>query len=206
MDPLSETLSLLRLERYVSGGFVVGAKVGFHFPKHSGIKCYAAASGSCWLSLEGAEEPVRIEEGDCFLLPQGLPFCLATDLSLPRVNFPCDIETRNPGDEVLYDETGGCSIVGGVFPFSGRHSELLLNSLPSIVHIRREADKETIRWSLERLRQELRHPQPGGSLMAQQMASTILLQALRLHLQNGAAGALVGSSRSLIHPCERRSH
>jgi transcriptional regulator GlxA family with amidase domain len=64
---------------------------------------------------------------------------------------------------------------------------LLLNSLPSIVHIRREADKETIRWSLERMREELRHPQPGGSLMAQQLAYTILLQALRMHLREGAS-------------------
>lgn len=165
----------------------MGANVGFEFPRHPGIKCHAAASGSCWLLLEGADEPVRIEQGNCIILPQGLPFCLATDLSLPRVKFPCDIETRKPGDEILYDETGGCSIVGGVFPFAGRHSEMLLSSLPSIVHIRREADKQTIRWSLERMREELRHPQPGGSLMAQQLAYMILLQALRLHLQEGTA-------------------
>ena len=53
------------------------------------------------------------------------------------------------------------------------------------MHIRREADKETIRWSLERMREELRHPQLGGSLMAQQLAYTILLQALRMHLREG---------------------
>ena len=84
-------------------------------------------------------------------------------------------------------------------PVARGHSELLLNSLPSIVHIRREADKETIRWSLERLREELRHPQPGGSLMAQQMAFTILLQALRLHLQDGAAQG-VGWLSALADP------
>jgi len=187
MDPLSETLSLLKLDNYVSGGFVVSAKVGFQFPRHPGIKCYAATSGSCWLLLEGANEPVRIDEGDCVLLPQGLPFCLATDLSLPLVYFPCDIETRNPGDEILYDETDGCSIVGGHFPLMGSHSDMLLNSLPSIVHIRQETEKETIRWALKRLREELRDPQPGGSLMAQQLAYMILLQALRLYLQEGAA-------------------
>ena len=183
MDPLSEMLSLLKLQNYVSGGFVVSAEAGFEFPRHPGIKCYAAVSGSCWLLFEGADEAVRIDEGDCVLLPQGLPFCLATDLSLPCVTFPCEVEARKPGDEILYDEAGGCSIVGGHFPLTGRPSEWLLNSLPSIVHIHREADKETIRWSLERMREELQHPQPGGSLMAQQLAYMILLQALRLHLQ-----------------------
>ena len=58
MDPLSEMLSLLKLQNYVSGGFVVSAEAGFEFPKHPGIKCYAAVSGSCWLLFEGADEAV----------------------------------------------------------------------------------------------------------------------------------------------------
>jgi AraC-like DNA-binding protein len=35
---------------------------------------------------------------------------------------------------------------------------------------------------LERLREELRDPQPGGSLIAQQLAYMMLIQALRLYL------------------------
>jgi AraC-like DNA-binding protein len=199
MDPLSEVLSLLELKDYVSGGFTVNRKVGFEFSEHPGIKCYAVASGSCWLSVRGVPEPVRITEGDCLLLPRGLPFCLATDLSLPRENFPCAVASRKPGEEVLYDETGGCSIIGGHFPLTGKNSEILLDSLPSIVHIRRAEDKEAMRWSLERLREELRYPQPGGSLMAQHLAYMMLLQALRLHLHEGA-GQGVGLLFALADP------
>jgi Cupin len=109
----------------------VNRKVGFEFSEHPGIKCYAVASGSCWLSVQGVPEPVRITEGDCLLLPRGLPFCPATDLSLPRENFPCAVASRKPGEEVLYDETGGCSFIGGHFPLAGNNSEILLDSLPS---------------------------------------------------------------------------
>ncbi len=35
--------------------------------------------------------------------------------------------------------------------------------------------------------QELREPQPGGFLIAQQLATLMLVQALRLHLQEGGA-------------------
>jgi hypothetical protein len=38
---------------------------------------------------------------------------------------------------------------------------MLLRSLPPIVHIRRESDKAAMRWSLERMREELRDPQPA---------------------------------------------
>ena len=183
MDPLSEVLSLLKVKSYVSGGFVVDAKIGFEFPKYQGIKCYAVGSGSCWLSVEGVPDAVLITPGDCVLLPRGLRFCLAADLSLPRVRFAYELAALKPGDEVLYQETRRCSILGGHFLLTGSHSEMLLNSLPSIVHLRSESDKETMRWSLDRMRKELRDPQPGGSLIAQQLAQMMLVQALRLHLQ-----------------------
>ncbi len=62
---------------------------------------------------------------------------------------------------------------------------MLLAMLPPIVHIHKEADKEVLRWCLERMRQELSNPQPGGFLVAQQLATTLLVQALRLHLAGG---------------------
>ena len=47
-----------------------------------------------------------------------------------------------------------------------------------------------MRWSLERMRQELREPQPGGFLVAQQLAYMMLVQALRLHLAEGSRGGV----------------
>jgi AraC-like DNA-binding protein len=62
--------------------------------------------------------------------------------------------------------------------------------LPPIVHLRKESDKAALRWSLERMMQELREPQPGGFLVAQHLAYTILVQALRLHLAEGLKGGV----------------
>jgi len=42
MDPLSEVLSLLKPRSYISGGFEVDGGMAIQFPKHQGIKCYAA--------------------------------------------------------------------------------------------------------------------------------------------------------------------
>jgi len=87
MDPLSDVLSLLKPQSYISGGFGVADGIAVQFPKHPGIKCYAVLSGQCWLSVEGIPDAVRLTAGDCFLLPRGLPFILATDLSLTPVDF-----------------------------------------------------------------------------------------------------------------------
>jgi hypothetical protein len=79
-------------------------------------------------------------------------------------------------------------LLGGNFVLTGKPADILLAELPPIVHIRKESDKTAIRWSLERLREELRDPQPGGVLVAQQLAYMMLVRALRLHLAEDLTG------------------
>jgi AraC-like DNA-binding protein len=130
---------------------------------------------------------VQLNAGDCFLLPRGLPFRLASDLSLEPVHYTLARARLGMGGEALEDTEGARYIAGGHFALTGGHAEMLLQSLPPIVHIRRESDRAAMRWSLERLREELRDPQPGSSLIAQQLAYMMLVQALRLHLADAAS-------------------
>jgi AraC-like DNA-binding protein len=182
MDPLSQVLSLLKPQSYSSGGFAMHGDIAIHFPKHQGIKCYAMLAGQCWLVVEGIPEPVLLIAGDCFLLTRGLPFRLTTDLSLEPVHYTIALARLGMRSEAPGVTAGARYIAGGHFALAGGHAEMLLQPLPPIVHIQREPDKVAMRWSLERMREELRHPQPGGSLIVQHIAYTMLVQALRLHL------------------------
>jgi AraC-like DNA-binding protein len=187
MDPLSDVLSLLELRSYAAGGFPLVTHLAVQFHAYEGIKCYAVAAGECWLSVEGLPEPLLLKAGDCFLLPRGRPFRLATDLSLAPIAAEELRRTRLAVGEPPHHEAQGPYIIGGYFHLTGHHAGFLLEALPPIVHIRDDAQKATMRWSLERLRDELRAPQPGGSLIAQQLACTMLIQALRLHLCDPAS-------------------
>jgi AraC-like DNA-binding protein len=187
MDPLSEVLALLKPQSLASGGFMVPGDMAIYFPKHQGIKCYAMLAGQCWLVVEGVPDPVLLDAGDCFLLPRGMPFQLTTDLSLEPVHYTLAWGRLSRTNDVPTIPEGARYIAGGFFGFTGSHAEMLLHSLPPIVHIRGESDKAAMRWALERLREELRDPQPGSSLIAQQLAYTMLIQALRLHLADGAS-------------------
>jgi len=187
MDPLSEVLALMKPQAYVAGGFAVLGDMAIHFPKHQGIKCYAMLAGECWLAVEGVVEPVLLRAGDCFLLPRGLPFRLATDLALEPVHYSVARARTEMRSEAPGATEGARYIAGGHFALTGGPATMLLQSLPPIVHIRSESDKAAMRWSLERMREELRDPQPGASLIAQQLAYTMLIQALRLHLSDTAS-------------------
>ena len=209
MDPLSDVLSLLKMHSYACGGFDVGGDLCLQFAKHAGIKCYAVVSGEGWLSIEGVVDPVQLKSGDCFVLPQGRPFCLATELGLPPVDFRTLRGDAKNGSVVSYDGGGKFFIVGGHFALSADHASILLGALPPFVHLQKPSDKAVLRWSIDRLMEELREPQPGGGLIAQHLAHTMLLQALRLHLsdrQQGRVGWLfaladkqMGAAISAMH-------
>jgi AraC-like DNA-binding protein len=148
------------------------------------------ASGECWLSVAGVADAVRLKTGDCFVLPSGRPFRLASDMALTPVEAGTIFPPARAGGVVSYNGGGDFFLVGSRFAVSGNHAGILLGMLPPIVHVRKESDRVALRWSVERMMQELREQQPGGFLVAQHLAHMMLVQALRLHLSEGSGGGI----------------
>jgi AraC-like DNA-binding protein len=186
MDPLSDVLSLLRPHSYAFRGLDAGGRWSIDFPEDEGIKCYALTSGQCWLSVEGVPDAVYLTAGDCVLLPRGRPFRLASDTTSEPVEAEAFFSSAREGGVATLNGGGDFFGIGGYFAFAGSHADILSKVLPPIVHIRKEEDKAALRWCLERLMQELRNPQPGGSLIAEHLAHMLLVQALRLHMAEGS--------------------
>jgi AraC-like DNA-binding protein len=190
MDPLSDVLSLLKPRSYVSAGFDAGGDWSIRFPRREGIKCYAVVSGQCWLSVDGVAEAVQLKAGDCFLLPSGRPFRLASELALEPIDASTIFPAARHGGVASCNGGGDFFLVGSYFALTGQHAGILLGMLPPIVHIRKKSDQAALRWSVERMMQELREGQPGGFLIAQHLSHMMLVQALRLHLAEGARGGV----------------
>ncbi|HEY9125796.1 MAG TPA: cupin domain-containing protein, partial [Acidobacteriaceae bacterium] len=184
VDPLSEILGLLKPHNYMAGGFDLGGEWSFRFCHHTGIKCYAIVSGSCWLIADTEPEPIRVNAGDCFILPRGFPFTLTNNLSLE----PADAYTlfRAPlqGRVATLNGGGESFGLGGHFALSGSHARFLLDELPAVIHIHGETEKFELRSLIDRMRLEILARRPGFTLVAQQLSLLILLQALRLHLED----------------------
>jgi AraC-like DNA-binding protein len=187
MDPLSNILSLLKPRNYLSAGLEAGGDWAIQFPdQQSGIKSGAVVSGACWLSVTDVPDPVRLNTGDCFLLPSGRPFRLASDLTLPPVAAATIFAATPKGGIAFLNGGGAFSIVSNRFGLAGNTSGLLLRMLPPIVHIRDAPGQAALRWSIEWMMTELRDPLPGGYLIIEHLAQMMLVQALRLHLADGA--------------------
>lgn len=189
-DPLSDVLSLLTPKTYIAGGFDCGGKWALQFEKHSGLKYFALVSGSAWLAVDSGQGPIRLEAGDCVLLPNGRRFLIAQDLAFEPVGIATLPEEDWNGGIATVNGGGETTMLGGHFGFAGEHVDILLGSMPAIIRLRDEDDKEGLRWALDRMRQELFRAQPGARLVVQHLAHLMLVQALRLYLAHGVGSGV----------------
>ena len=207
MDPLSDVLSLLKPVNYASGGLTAGGEWLLAFPQYQGIKCYAIVEGECWLAVDDSP-PVHLRQGDCAVLPHGRPFLLGSDLALAPLDARTLVETRRYNGLVSCGAGAGFFLAGGHFLLDG-DARILLGLLPPIVSLHGHREKEAMRWHIERLAEELRLPQPGGALIAQQIAYSMLVQVLRLYLgevQHHGVGWLFALADSQISSALDRMH
>jgi len=65
---------------------------------------------------------MQLKPGDCFLLPRGGPFRLASELSLASVDAATLFATTKNGTIASLNGGGDCFIVGAHFALAGNHA------------------------------------------------------------------------------------
>jgi AraC-like DNA-binding protein len=189
-DPLSDVLSLLNPRGYMSGGIDAGGDWSIQFEPDRYFRCFAVVSGQCWLCVDGVAEAVCLRAGDFVVLPHGRAFRLASDLALPAVDIMDVIRAPLNGGVLCWQGGGACLAFSALFTFAGNDADILLNALPPLVHIRKDADRASMRWYLERMMKVIREPQPGGVLLGEHLAQMMLIEVLGLYMGETIAGGV----------------
>lgn len=187
MDPLSDMLSLLRPSDYAFRGLEAGGDWSIHYPADGSLKCFAITFGSCWLYGEAPIGQRQLLQGDVLMVSGGTDFRLCSDPAVQPVDVGVALTVVGPGNVVRIGSGADCAGLGGYFGFGNTHASALLAMLPEVMHVASSAG-ESLRQSIARLMQELRHPRPGGQLMASHFAQALLIEALRHHLEDAVPG------------------
>ncbi|WP_410813919.1 AraC family transcriptional regulator [Micromonospora sp. 067-2] len=209
MDPLEDVLSLLGVTAHLSSGMTGGGRWAVRFPPPAGVKFNVVSRGGCWLRVDDVPDPIRLREGDCYLLTRPLAFTLASDLDLPPEPAPPlfaaaveGIARAGEGDEVL--------LLGGAFSFSGRVRTLLLDNLPPVLHVPAQTPEAgTVRWAVSEIDAELRRRPIAATLVAEHLAVVMLIRILRLHLAGNPSrttGWLAGLADPIVSAALRAMH
>ncbi|MET3709552.1 AraC-like DNA-binding protein [Sphingomonas trueperi] len=192
MDPLSDAIALLRPSAAVAKPISGRGRWGVRYAAHDAPGFTIVIAGQAWLALDGAE-PIRLAQGDFFLLPTTPSFSLSSEPGIACTS----IEPRD--EAVRHGEPDGEAdflAIGGSFAFERVNAPLLLSLLPNFILITASEGRATRFGRLiELLSEECASDHPGKELIVQRLLEVLLVEALRwrsLGTGNVPAGLLRG--------------
>lgn len=187
---------------------------------------HGVARGSCWAAIAG-EEPIRVNEGDIVMFPQGDPHVMSSAPGLraervdPRIYFapkppqlPFALSVNQQGETTALLDGGGrerTTIVCGYLGCDSKPFNPLLAALPRMLRMPGLAAGGSS-WIAAFMRSavdESSRKRPGGEAVLERMSEMMFVDVLRRHVDTlpseqtgwlaGMRDATVGRALALMH-------
>ncbi|REG82701.1 AraC family transcriptional regulator [Marinomonas pollencensis] len=175
-DPLSIMLSTVRLNVELSvnaqfcGGWLLGHKTGaksFHLISH----------GECRLALAGEEEQV-LHAGDLIVFMREVQHKL----------YPVEC-SEDEMEKLAFDsglKKGTTGILCGSFSYENETSESVLNALPAVLVVKKNAQtKSWVDPLVSLIQLESCAADLGSDLILKQLAESLIIHSIRSHIKSG---------------------
>jgi AraC-like DNA-binding protein len=199
MDPLSQTIALLRPRGLLWKQFEARGDWAVRFPTLDGAVFCQIISGSCIFQMPG-RTPRQFSDGDFFFLTAPPVWTLGTDPALVPTDF-----TRPDAPSGVHVGTIGAGksgptldLLGGHFRFDDANSALRRSLLPDIVEVPSQAQGAArLKGLLESIGDEATSDRPGRSLVLDRLLELLLVEVIRnagKHSRSSYPGLLAGLS------------
>lgn len=182
-DPLSEMLSIMNARAFYEGSLRAGGLWSVRFPASDQVKLLLMARGSCWLAVDGDEQPRHMGLGDVFMLARARAFNLFTDYARRPVHGPGLFADGARSDAHL-GRGHELLMVSGYVSLDALHLRAAGDVLPPTVHLPSVCkDAGPLRWLVEQLVEEQTIRANGFSATTTQIINQIFVHILRLQLE-----------------------
>ncbi|MEV0159781.1 AraC-like DNA-binding protein [Nonomuraea fuscirosea] len=191
-DPIADAVGLLRPRTVVEPRLHAAGPWAVRFEPFPHVKLGVVVRGACWLALDG-HEPVRLSEGDFYLLGNPPPYVLGGELTAtPRPAKSLWDGAANGAVRIGAEADEDAYLCGGHFMFDDSNAPLLLDVLPPLVHVRAADPRgRLLAYLSELLVAEVETAAAvGGSLVLDHLAQILFVHLLRAHAEQ--AGRPVG--------------
>lgn len=210
-DPLSDIVGMLQPHDCVAAGLDAGGDWAIRFGRHAGIKCNAVVKGGCELVIDGLKAPaanergcrrgtpIRLDAGDCFLLPHGRPFLISAEGARLGEDAETVYAPVRHGGTAVHGGGGDFFMTGARFLVSGPAASVLLDAMPPVLVVRQGARSEAVGQTLKRIVSELREANAGHALVIAHLSHLLLIEVMRQHLAEAPSEA-AGWTAALADP------
>src|SRR5688572_26257683 len=201
MDVLTDVLTTFELKGWLSSRRELVPPWRYDFATSKDSMFHVLSFGGAYLQVEGAAEPIRVEDGDVVLFPTGHPHSLYDDPTSPLTRLVHLDYNPQRGHQVVDYEGEGPKLLMlcGAFHFEYPHDFPLLHHLPKLIHIpgaqgRMEQGFADI---VRLIARESASQQPGTEVVLRRLTELLFIQVIRLWItqQAEASVAWVGALR-----------
>ena len=181
MDPLSQTIALLRPRGLLWKQFEARDDWAVRFPTHEGAVFCHIVSGSCVLQMPG-QTPRRFSDGDFFFLTAPPVWTLGTSPALvstdvTRPDAPSGVHARTIADG---QSRPAYRLLGGHFRFDDVNSALRRRLLPDMVGVPSQGrGAGRLKGALDSIGDEATSDRPGRSLVLERLLELLLVEVIR---------------------------
>lgn len=181
VDPVSDVIGLLR-PRAVGGCLHAARPWAVRFEPFPHVRFGTVVRGEVWLTIEG-HEPVVLREGDFYLLGNPPQYVLGSSPSAkPRAAKALLATSPDGAIRIGAAEEEAAFVCGGHFVFDDPNASILLDVLPTLVHVRPGDPSAQLFDQLSRLLvAEVEASLCGGSLVIDRLAQVLFVHMLRAH-------------------------
>lgn len=170
---------------------------------------HLVTSGAIWFDVPG-ETPVRLEQDEIIVLPQGSSHTLTDRVGQTpiRVGELMDRVSGRP-PTLRYGGDGAASVaLCGFFRCNGKLFNPLLAALPTVLVIRRDAERTPwLTANLRRVFTEGAEARPGGLALVERLTELLFVDVVQAHLRHedvkgwlaGLSDPMVGRALALLH-------
>jgi AraC-like DNA-binding protein len=185
-DDVNDLLRALHVRSTVYCRSLLRGPWGFGVQARDACAFHLVCGGSCWLEVDGVDDPMRLGTGDLVLLMTGRGHRLRDEPS-SEVEWLDEILRRTPLEHGQLHLGGSgtlTELLCGGFVVEGMRVNPLLLAMPPVLRLdgRDPATSEWLDGLLAMLRSEVGQPRPGSDAVLARLADILLTQAIRAHL------------------------
>jgi AraC-like DNA-binding protein len=201
MDVLTDVLNTFELKGWLSSRRELVPPWRYDFAASKDSMFHVVSFGGAYLQVEGAAEPVRVEDGDVVLFPTGHPHSLYDDPMSPLTRLVHLDYNPQRGHKVVDSEAEGPKLLMlcGAFHFEYPSGFPLLHRLPKLIHIpgaqgRLEQGFADIVLLIAR---ESASQHLGAEIVLRRLTELLFIQIIRLWIDQQAEASIgwVGALR-----------
>lgn len=207
-DPIADVIRLLRPRTVFAGYLRASGAWALGYESFPHVKLGTVVRGSCWLSLEG-RKPVLLEQGDLYLLGNPPRYVMGTLGAKPRAAESAWDTAQNGVLQLGPVRDDDTLVCGGYFAFDDPNAPLLLDALPTLVHLRAGDPRlKAFAHLSELLVAEVDTHAAGGSLVLDHLSQLLFVHMLRAqsHRASRPAGWLGALGDERIGAALRAMH